>query len=42
MFFGITFKLEPHNSNNEDEDLRQGYSSRILVTGVGIGYNKLV
>ncbi|XP_050520976.1 RNA 3'-terminal phosphate cyclase-like protein [Daktulosphaira vitifoliae] len=42
IFFGITFKLEPYNNINEDEDLRQGYNSRILVTGVGIGYNKLI
>lgn len=40
-FFGVSFKLEPHN-DSENEDLRQGYDSKILVTGVGIGYSKLV
>lgn len=40
-FFGVSFKLEPY-IDNENEDLRQGYDSKILVTGVGIGYNKLV
>jgi len=39
-FFGVSFKLEPYDS--QAEDLRQGYNSKILVTGVGIGYNKLV
>lgn len=40
-FFGVTFKLEPY-TDSQNEDLRQGYGSKILVTGVGIGYNKLV
>lgn len=40
-FFGISFKLEPH-IDSQNENLRQGYDSKILVTGVGIGYNKLV
>lgn len=40
-FFGISFKLEPH-IDSQNQNLRQGYDSKILVTGVGIGYNKLV
>lgn len=40
-FFGISFKLEPY-IDSQNEDLHQGYDSKILVTGVGIGYNKLV
>jgi len=40
-FFGISFKLEPY-IDNQNEDFRLGYDSKILVTGVGIGYNKLV
>lgn len=41
QFFGISFKLEPY-VDSQNEELRQGYESKILVTGVGIGYNKLV
>lgn len=40
-FFGISFKLEPF-TDSQNETLRQGCDSKILVTGVGIGYNKLV
>ncbi|XP_025191510.1 RNA 3'-terminal phosphate cyclase-like protein [Melanaphis sacchari] len=40
-FFGISFKLEPY-IDSQNEDLSQGCDSKILVTGVGIGYNKLV
>jgi len=40
-FFGISFKLEPY-IDSQNEDFRQGSDSKILVTGVGIGYNKLV
>lgn len=40
-FFGISFKLEPF-IDSQGENLRQGCDSKILVTGVGIGYNKLV
>lgn len=40
-FFGISFKLEPY-IDPQNEELRLGYDSKILVTGVGIGYNKLV
>jgi len=40
-FFGISFKLEPY-IDSKNEDLRQGCDSKILVTGVGIGYSKLV
>ncbi|XP_054287364.1 probable RNA 3'-terminal phosphate cyclase-like protein [Macrosteles quadrilineatus] len=39
-FFGVTFKLEPYQEENE-ENLRTGVN-KVLLTCLGVGYNKLV
>jgi hypothetical protein len=42
MFVNLVFKLEPYiDKEKEDEDLKEG-TNKVLITGMGIGYNKFL
>lgn len=38
-FLNIMFKLEPYFEGDENEELKKG-TNKVLVSGVGIGFNK--
>jgi hypothetical protein len=39
-FLGLTFKLESHQHDDDDEDLRTG-APKVNITCIGIGYSNL-